>query len=124
MDTYALRAGKLIPRTRGRTAEWVTAVAPVALITSVGAALRLWSLGRVPGNPFYDAAVRSMSLSWHNLFFGAIEPGGQVSVDKVPADLWLQVAAVKLFAFNGVAVRLPEVVAAILAIPLLYDLVR
>ncbi|MDX6716707.1 MAG: hypothetical protein QOH30_3265, partial [Baekduia sp.] len=75
-------------------------------------------------NPFYDAAVRSMTLSWHNFFFGAFEPGAQVSVDKAPADLWLQVASVKLFGFTQVATRLPEVAAGILAIPLLYDLVR
>jgi 4-amino-4-deoxy-L-arabinose transferase-like glycosyltransferase len=65
-----------------------------------------------------------MGLSWHNFFFGAFEPGAQVAVDKAPADLWLQVASVKLFGFTQVATRLPEVTAAILAIPLLYDLVR
>jgi 4-amino-4-deoxy-L-arabinose transferase-like glycosyltransferase len=97
---------------------------PVALITVVGAVLRLWSFDRVGANPFYDAAVRSMSLSWHNFFFGAFEPGGQVSVDKAPADLWLQVASVKLFGFTDVAMRLPEVAGGIVAIPLLYDLVR
>ena len=46
------------------------------------------------------------------------------AIDKAPADLWLQVAAVKLFGFSGTAVRMPEVLAAIAAIPLLYDLVR
>ena len=55
-------------------------------------ALRLWKIFDVPGNPFYDAAVRSMGASWHNFFFGALEPSGTVSVDKPPVDLWLQVA--------------------------------
>src|SRR2546421_944585 len=124
MDTYVLRAGKLVPRTRGEAAVRAAALAPIALVTCLGAVLRLWAFDRVPGNPFYDAAVRSMSLSWHNFFFGAIDPGGQVAIDKAPADLWLQVAAVKLFGFSGIAVRVPEVLAAIAAIPLLYDLVR
>jgi 4-amino-4-deoxy-L-arabinose transferase-like glycosyltransferase len=65
-----------------------------------------------------------MSLSWHNFFFGAFEPGAQVSIDKGPVDLWLQVASVKAFGFTSIATRLPEVAAGILAIPLLYDLVR
>jgi 4-amino-4-deoxy-L-arabinose transferase-like glycosyltransferase len=65
-----------------------------------------------------------MGLSWHNFFFGAFEPGAQVSIDKAPADLWLQVASVKLFGFTSIATRLPEVAAGILAIPLLYALVR
>jgi 4-amino-4-deoxy-L-arabinose transferase-like glycosyltransferase len=107
-----------------RATDRAVTVSPVVLITAVAAVLRLWAFGHVPGNPFYDAAVRSMSLSWHNLFFGAVEPAGQVGIDKTPVDLWLQVAAVKLFGFSGVVVRLPEVIAAIAAIPLLYDLVR
>jgi 4-amino-4-deoxy-L-arabinose transferase-like glycosyltransferase len=121
---YVLRAGKLVPRARGRAAHWALGAAPITLITGLGALLRLWAFDSVAGNPFYDAAVRSMSRSWHNFFFGAIDPGGQVAVDKAPADLWLQVAAVRLLGFDGVSVRLPEVLAAIVAIPLLYDLVR
>jgi 4-amino-4-deoxy-L-arabinose transferase-like glycosyltransferase len=100
------------------------ALAPLLAITLAGAVLRFWALNKVPGNMFYDSAPRSMSLSWHNFFFGAFEPGAQVSVDKAPADLWMQVAAVKVFGFNTTAVKLPEVLGAILAIPLLYDLVR
>jgi 4-amino-4-deoxy-L-arabinose transferase-like glycosyltransferase len=107
-----------------RATDRVVTVSPVVASTALAAVLRLWAFGRVPGNPFYDAAVRSMSQSWHNFFFGAVEPAGQVGIDKTPADLWLQVAAVKLFGFSGVVVRLPEVLAAIAAIPLLYDLVR
>jgi 4-amino-4-deoxy-L-arabinose transferase-like glycosyltransferase len=102
----------------------VVALLPLAAIVAVGAALRLWAFGSVPPDPFYDAAVRSMGLSWHNFFFGAFEPGAQVSIDKAPIDLWLQVASVKLFGFTTIATRLPEVAAGILAIPLLYDLVR
>ena len=109
---------------RGRAVAVAGTVGPVALITVAGAVLRLWSFDRVGANPFYDAAVRSMSLSWHNFFFGAFEPGAQVSVDKAPADLWLQVASIKLFGFTDVAMRVPEVAGGILAIPLLYDLVR
>jgi 4-amino-4-deoxy-L-arabinose transferase-like glycosyltransferase len=109
---------------RGRALGSIATAAPVLVITVVGAVLRLWSFGAVPANPFYDAAVRSMSLSWHNFFFGAFEPSAQVSVDKAPADLWLQVASVKLFGFTSTALRLPEVAAGILAVPLIYDLVR
>ncbi len=71
-----------------RHSDW----AVVALITPAAAALRLVHLAQVPPDPFYDAAVRSMGLSWHNFFFGAFEPGGSVSIDKPPVDLWLQVA--------------------------------
>jgi 4-amino-4-deoxy-L-arabinose transferase-like glycosyltransferase len=96
----------------------------VALITLGAAALRLLDIGRVVPDPFYDAAVRSMGLSWHNFFFGAFEPGGSVSIDKPPVDLWLQVVSVKLFGFSSTTLKLPEALAGTASVPLLYVTVR
>jgi 4-amino-4-deoxy-L-arabinose transferase-like glycosyltransferase len=100
--------------------EW----AAVALITLGAAILRLLYLGRVSPDPFYDAAVRSMGLSFHNFFFGAFEPGGSVSIDKPPVDLWLQVASVKLLGFSSTTLKLPEAFAGTASVPLLFAAVR
>ena len=81
-------------------------------------------IGKVAPDPFYDAAVRSMGLSWHNFFFGAFEPGGSVSIDKPPVDLWLQVASVKLLGFSTTTLKLPEALAGIASVPLLFAAVR
>jgi 4-amino-4-deoxy-L-arabinose transferase-like glycosyltransferase len=96
----------------------------VAAVTLGAAALRLLYIGRVSPDPFYDAAVRSMALSWHNFFFGAFEPGGSVSIDKPPIDLWLQVVSVKLLGFSSTTLKLPEAFAGIASVPLLYTTVR
>ncbi len=96
----------------------------LALITALAATLRLVDLGAVRLDPFYDAAVRSMGLSWHNFFFGAYEPGGSVSIDKPPVDLWLQVASVKLLGWSSTSLKLPEALAGTASIPLLYGAVR
>ncbi len=101
-------------------AAGILAVAAVIL----GGALRLWSIDRAPPNPFYDAAVRSMGLSWHNFIFGAIDPGAGVSIDKPPADLWLQVLSTKLLGFNRFALHLPEALGGSIAVALLYAAVR
>jgi len=106
-----------------RSAGWLTWVA-LALITAGAAALRLIHIGQVPPDPFYDAAVKSMGLSWHNFFFGAFEPGGSVSIDKPPVDLWLQVASVKLVGFSNTSLKLPEALAGTFAVPLLFLAVR
>jgi 4-amino-4-deoxy-L-arabinose transferase-like glycosyltransferase len=106
-----------------RSAGWLTWLA-LALITLGAAVLRLIHIGQVPPDPFYDAAVRSMALSWHNFFFGAFEPGGSVSIDKPPVDLWLQVASVKLIGFSATSLKLPEALAGTLAVPLLFLAVR
>ncbi|HYM44986.1 MAG TPA: glycosyltransferase family 39 protein, partial [Solirubrobacteraceae bacterium] len=104
------------------TPAW--AWAAIALITIGAAALRLVHIGRIAPDPFYDAAVRSMGLSWHNLFFGAFEPGGSVAIDKPPVDLWLQVGSVKLLGFSSTTLKLPEAFAGILSVPLLFAAVR
>jgi 4-amino-4-deoxy-L-arabinose transferase-like glycosyltransferase len=112
----------IAPRVRSpQSSGWLIAIS----ITTLGAAaLRLAALGKVPPDPFYDAAVRSMGLSWHNFFFGAFEPAGSVSIDKPPIDLWLQVASVKLFGFSGTTLKLPEALAGTLSVPLLFAAVR
>jgi 4-amino-4-deoxy-L-arabinose transferase-like glycosyltransferase len=119
-------AADRVPVRVGVRATAVRWAAPVALsaITALAAALRFAGFSQVPANPYYDAAVRSMGMSWHNFFYGAFDPSGQLSVDKIPVDLWLQVASVKLFGFSSVSLRLPEAIAATLAVPLLYAVVR
>ncbi|HMJ32353.1 MAG TPA: glycosyltransferase family 39 protein [Baekduia sp.] len=124
MESGTLTSRRTAPRAQIAAHAGVVTAAPLAGIVLLGALLRLWAFDRVEPNPYYDAAVRSMTLSWHNFFFGAFEPGAQVSIDKAPGDLWLQVASVKLLGFTAIATRVPEVAAGILAIPLLYDLVR
>src|ERR1700758_97554 len=104
----------------GRNVQW----AIVGLITVGAAVLRLTQIAKVPPDPFYDAAVRSMTLSWHNFFFGAFEPGASVSIDKPPVDLWLQVISVKLLGFSSTTLKLPEAFAGIATVPLLYECVR
>src|SRR4051812_13347089 len=100
-------------------------VAPALLVVcAVGAAMRFVNFGAVYTTPFYDAAVRSMSQSWHNFVFGALDPSAQLSIDKPPLDMWLQVASTQLLGFRSVALRLPPAIAGTLSVALLYDLVR
>ena len=94
--------------------------AVLAVLTAAALVLRLVDLGKVAPDPFYDAAVRSMGLSWHNFFFGAFEPGGSVSIDKPPVDLWLQVASVKALGFSSATLKLPQALAGAAAVPLLF----
>jgi len=122
MEAGLIRAPVVAGRgTLGRHAAATTAL---ALIVGAAAALRLWSFGAIAGNPFYDAAVRSMALSWHNFFYGAFDPGAMTAVDKAPLDLWLQVASVQLLGFSSVALRVPEAIGGIAAVVLVYDLGR
>ncbi len=111
-----------LPATLDRIAR-SPAWAALALVL-LAAHFRLGGLAASREDYFYDAAVRSMSLSWHNFFYGAFDPSGRLAVDKPPLDLWLQVASVKLFGFSARSLVLPAAVAGTLAVPLLYDAVR
>ncbi len=71
-------------------------------------------------NIFYSAGVKSMLRSLHNFFFVSFDPGGLITVDKPPLALWLQAASAKLFGFSPLSLLLPEAIAGVLAVALLY----
>ena len=95
-----------------------------ALVGALAAVLRFVNLGRTHVDPFYDAAIRSMGRSWHNLFVGAYDPSARLAIDKPPVDLWLQVASTKLFGFTHFALLLPAALGGTLGVLALYDCVR
>lgn len=97
---------------------------PVVVCLAVGAALRFYALDATGQNLYYAAAVRSMTDSWHNFFFGSFDPSGALMIDKPAPGLWLQVAAVKSFGFHYWALALPQAVAGVLSVGLLYVIVR
>jgi 4-amino-4-deoxy-L-arabinose transferase-like glycosyltransferase len=71
-------------------------------------------------NIFYSAGDKSMLRSLHNFLFASFDPGGLVTVDKPPVALWVQVASAKLFGFSPLSLLLPEAIAGVLAVAVLY----
>ncbi len=96
----------------------------MGLVLALACVLRLWKIQDVPGNVFYDAAVRSMAGSWHDFFFGALEPSGTVSIDKPPVDLWLQVASTEVLGFGRIGLHIPEALGGVAACGLLFGALR
>ncbi|KAA0024762.1 ArnT family glycosyltransferase [Antrihabitans cavernicola] len=107
--------------TEGRR-PWV----PIALIVimAVAAASYSWGIASQTPELYYAAAVRSMSMSWHNFFFAAFDPAATVSIDKLPGAFWLQALSVKLFGAHFWALILPQVIEGVLTIFLLFRVVR
>ena len=71
-------------------------------------------------NIFYSAGVKSMLHSLHNFVFVSFDPGGLVTVDKPPLGLWVEATSAKLFGFSPLSLLLPEAIASVLAVALLY----
>jgi 4-amino-4-deoxy-L-arabinose transferase-like glycosyltransferase len=74
--------------------------------------------------PFYGGAARSMAMSWHNFFYGAADPWGTVTVDKLPGALWVQALSLRVFGFHVWALVLPQVIEGMLTVLVLYRTVR
>lgn len=94
-------------------------------ILALSAFLGLWNLS-INGysNEFYASAVRSMLQSWHNFFYLSFDPGGFVTVDKPPLAFMVQTAFAKVFGFSGVSLLLPEALAGVGGVYLLYYMVK
>jgi len=110
-----------------RTPVW--AWAALGAILLLGGFPRFYRLGytgdpHVIGNMYYAAGVRSMLVSWHNLFFAAAEPGGLMALDKPPLGFWLQAASALALGVNGFALALPQALAGMLSLAVLFGLVR
>jgi 4-amino-4-deoxy-L-arabinose transferase-like glycosyltransferase len=81
-------------------------------------------LGQNGFSTYYPPAVRSMMDNWHNFFFASYDPGGFVTIDKPPLGFWLQVFSAKLLGFSTFSVLVPQALAGVLLVLLLYYLVR
>src|SRR5579883_2772619 len=97
----------------------------LAGVVALSLLLNLYRIGREGyANTYYAAAVKSMLQSWHNFFFVSFDPGGFVTVDKPPLGFWVQAASAKIFGFTAFSLFLPQAVAGVLSVLLLFHLVR
>jgi len=97
----------------------------LTLIVTVSAILNLTNLS-IEGysNQYYAATVKSMTLSLKNFFFAALDPAGFVSVDKPPFGYWMQAISAKIFGFSGWSILLPQALAGVISVVLIYYIVK
>ena len=98
---------------------WLRRLALIAIAALAGL-LYAWAMGRDTLEYYYAAADRSMSMSWHDFIFGAFDPAGTITVDKLPGALWLQALSVRAFGMHTWAIILPQVIEGILTVLVLY----
>ncbi len=118
---------QLEPLTDRTRKGWPGFLQPLALgiVMLISLFMNFYQLGQNGfGNLYYAAGVRSMLDNWHNFFFVSFDPGGFVTIDKPPLGFWLQVLSAKLFGFTAFSVYLPQALAGVLSVLLLYHLVR
>ena len=75
-------------------------------------------------NSFYSAAVQAGGESWKAMFFGSLDAGNAITVDKPPASLWPMELSVRIFGLNSWAILAPEVLMGVGTVAVVYASVR
>nr|WP_051386484.1 glycosyltransferase family 39 protein [Actinokineospora inagensis] len=89
------------------------------------ALLYLWDLGASGwANAYYSAAAQAGGQSWSAWFFAATDSAGGITVDKTPASVWLMGLSVRLFGLSSWSVLVPQALAGVASVWLLYAAVR
>jgi len=85
----------------------------------------LWGLSANGyANDFYAAAAQAGSQSWKAWFFGALDAGGSITVDKPPASLWVMGLSIRLFGLNSWALLVPQALMGVATVALVVAAVR
>ena len=94
-------------------------------LLALTAVLYLWDLSASGyANSFYAAAVQAGTKSWKAFFFGSLDAGNSITVDKPPASLWVMELSGRIFGFNSWSLLVPQALEGVAAVGLLYSAVR
>ncbi|MFE1879923.1 ArnT family glycosyltransferase [Streptomyces diastatochromogenes] len=122
-----------LPHTTTLTAEPPSAVPAAAprwslpaliAIMILAAVLYSWNLSGSSLNSFYSAAVLSGTQSWKAWFFGSLDAGNFLTVDKPPLALMVMGLSCRVFGFGTWQMMAPMIVAALATIWILHTSVK
>ncbi len=116
------RAGTAAPAPRRRPRREHALLAVLLAGTGV---LYLWNLSASGwANSFYAAAVQAGTQSWTAFFFGSLDAGNAITVDKPPAALWVMESSARIFGFSSWSILVPQALMGVAAVAVLYATVR
>jgi 4-amino-4-deoxy-L-arabinose transferase-like glycosyltransferase len=119
------------PRARARWMVWRSPVdqpvwsRPTLLtIAALAAALYAWNITDSGYAFFYSTAVKSMSVSWKAFFYGALDPGATITIDKLAGSFLPQALSARLFGFHDWSLTLPQVIEGVVSVLAIHRIVR
>src|SRR3954447_26946059 len=101
--------------------------APPALLALLGGTAALYLAGLSANgyaNQFYAAAAQAGSASWKAWFFGSLDAGNAITVDKTPASLWVMGLSIRLFGLSSWSLLVPEALMGVATVALVVAAVR
>jgi 4-amino-4-deoxy-L-arabinose transferase-like glycosyltransferase len=110
-------------RGRAEDAAWVRpAHVAVSLVAAVLYLVNLTVSGFA--NTYYSAAALAASKSWSAWFFGSFDAANFITLDKPPLGTMLMGLSVRLFGLSSWSILLPEALAGVATVALLFVVVR
>ena len=110
---------------RGREQDPAWARPALLVLLLATGVLYTWNLAASGyANSFYAAATQAGSQSWKAWFFGSLDSGNSITVDKPPAELWVTGLSARLFGFNSWSLLVPQALEGVAAVGLMYGAVR
>ncbi|MGC9436549.1 ArnT family glycosyltransferase [Streptomyces sp. WG5] len=111
-----------VPSPTPGTPRWSLPVLSAILV--LAAVLYSWNLSGAGLNSFYSAAVLSGTESWKAWFFGSLDAGNFLTVDKPPLALMVMGLSCRLLGYGTWQMMLPLIVAALATIWILHSSVK
>lgn len=110
---------------RGSVADPAWARPALLGVLLLAAVLCFWDITlNGNSNTYYAAAVKSASVDWKAWFFGSLDPGSFITVDKPPLSLWMMGLSARIFGYSSASMLLPDAACTVAAVGLLYATVK
>ena len=122
--TTRARTAALLP-SRATGSSWPWEGIGLAVLLLGTAAAFLWGLDRNGwANPYYSAAAQAGSQDWKAFFYGSLDAGNLITVDKPPLSIWIMGLSVRLFGLNSWALLVPQALMGVATTWLIYKIIR
>ena len=96
----------------------------LGILTFVSAFFTFRTFNSTSRAEFYAAVPKSMSLNLSNFFFGAFDPAGTSTLDKIPGSYWVPAIFIKIFGFNNFSLIAPNALASIATVIIIAQTVK
>ena len=94
-------------------------------VGAIAAILYLWNLAISGyGNTYYAMAAQAASQDWVAFFFGSLDAGNFISLDKPPLSTWIMGLSVRLFGLSSLSVLMPQAIAGVATVLIVFAAVR
>jgi 4-amino-4-deoxy-L-arabinose transferase-like glycosyltransferase len=109
--------------TEERAPRWV--LPALVGVGALAAFLYLWDLTVSGyGNTYYAMAAQAASQDWRAFFFGSLDAGNFITLDKPPLSTWVTGLSVRLFGLNAASVLVPQALAGVATVLGVFAAVR